>query len=327
MTLTIDADAARSGPAPSPIPLLPSAAVAHAEREVADGRLVRVRRGVLAPAVAWSELAPWDRYKARVHAVAMTRPDSVFCLESAAALLGGPVFGHPREVHVLDGPEANARLVDGVRRHTTAQDRLIVEVGGMLMTSFADTAVDIARARHGALALAVADASLRLDPSASVEALVTLNESRLSKRGRRLARWPLHRASKDAETALESVSRAVIEWLGFGEPLLQREFHTDGVLDRCDMWWEDARVVGEADGGVKYDGSLQPAADAIRREKARDRRLLAHADHVVHWSWSDVSKIDPLRALLLRAGLRQRHPEASRELYALTALLSARPPR
>lgn len=324
MTLTIDADAGRLAVVPSPIPLLPSAVVSHAEREIADGRLVRVRRGVLAPAAAWADLAPWNRYTARVHAVAMTHPDAVFCLESAAALLGAPIFGHPRDVHILDLPSANARLSGGVRCHTTRQDRLVVEAGGLFVTSVVDTAVDISRARHGALALAVADASLRRDPSASVEALVARNESRLSKRGRRMARWPLHRATPDAETALESLSRAVIEWLGFDEPALQKDFRTNGVLDRCDMWWEGARVIGEADGELKYDGSLQPPAEAIRKEKARDRRLLAHTDRVVHWGWAEVVQVDPLREILRRAGLRQRRPESSRELYALTALLGRR---
>ena len=325
MTLTIEADAGHGAVVTSPIPLLPSAGVSHAEREIAAGRLVRVRRGVLASAAAWQALTPWDRYTARVHAVAMMHPEAVFCLESAAALLGAPVFGHPRDVHVLDLPSANARLSGGVRCHTTMQDRLIVDAGGLFVTSMVDTAVDISRSRHGALALAVADASLRRDPSASVEVLVARNESRLSKRGRRMARWPLHRATPEAETALESLSRAVIEWLGFDEPELQREFVTNGVLDRCDMWWEGTRVIGEADGELKYDGSLRPTADAMRNEKARDRRLLAHADRIVHWGWADVVHVDPLRGILRRAGLAQRRPESSRELYALTALLGRRP--
>lgn len=324
MVFTIEADTGRTGLAPSPIPLFPSAAIAHAEREVADGRLVRVRRGVLTPAAAWSALPPWEKYRARVHATAMTHPDAVFCLESAAAILGAPVFGHPRDVHVLDLPNANARLSGGVRHHTTSQDRTIVQIGGLLVTSLPDTAVDIARSRHPALALSVADATLRREPAASVESLVAMNESRLSKRGRRLARWPLHRASPESETTLESVSRAVIEWLGFDEPVLQREFRTGAKLDRSDMWWEHARLIGEADGELKYDGSLQPGAEAIRKEKERDRRLLGHADRVVHWGWSDAVRIDPLRSMLRRAGLPQRRPESSRELHSLTALLDPR---
>ena len=79
-----------------------------------------------------------------------------------------------------------------------------------------------------------------------------------------------------AETVLESVSRAAIEWLGFEEPELQVEFRTDGFTDRVDMWWTEGRVVGEADGDLKYDGSLEPPTTAIAKEKDRDRRLRRH---------------------------------------------------
>lgn len=285
------------------------------------GNLVRVRRGVLASAALWRALAPWQRYAARVHAVVMTHPDAVFCLESAAVLLGLPIVGEPRDVHVLDSPEATSRLNGGIRLHTTTGDRLLVEVGGILSTSALDTTIDVARSRHPALGLAVADAALRIDASLSVSALVAQNESRLSSRGRRQARWALHRANPLAETMLESISRAAIEWLGFEEPELQRRFHTGGATDRTDMWWETPRVVGEADGDIKYDGSLQDPLLAIRREKSRDARIARFAAGIAHWGWSDVARIDPLRDALRHAGLRPAHPETSRELYSLGALL------
>jgi hypothetical protein len=321
MTLTIDTNAGHVRRLPSPVALIPSSSVAHPDRDIAQRRLIRVRRGVLAPAAAWSALAPWDRYLARVHAVNMTHPGAVFCLESAAALLGAPIFGEPRDVHILETPGATSRLSGGIRLHTTAGDRLIVDAGGVLVTSLLDVAIDIARSRHGAIALAVADGVLRLDTRLTVEALVAQNEARLSKRGRRLARWSLHRASPLAETPLESVSRAAVEWLGFDAPVLQREFVTGGTLDRSDMWWEDQRVIGESDGDVKYDGSLKPAVDAIRREKDRDRRLLRHADGIAHWGWSDLMHVTPLRTSLLQAGLRPRYAESSRDLFAMTAVL------
>jgi len=326
MTLSIDAEPLPVVGTPSPVPLLRSSDVSHPEQQIAAGLLVRVRRGILASAQLWSRLAPWQRYTARVHAVAMMRPDVVFCHESAAAILGLPVFSEPPDVHVLDTPDATSRLHGGIRLHTTSGDRLIETVGGIRLTSASDTAIDLARSRHGAVGLSVADAALRADPFLTVEALVAANESRVSSRGRRVARWVLHRACPLTETALESISRAAIEWLGYAEPELQTEFRTDGIVDRCDMWWREARVVGEADGDVKYDGSLQPSADAIRREKERDRRLRRHASGIAHWSWSDVARVRPLDETLRNAGLRPVKPESSRELHALTTLL-ARPQR
>lgn len=321
MTLSI-----RPGPAvhlapPPPLPLLRTAALAHAERDVQLGMLVRVRRGVVASAQLWRELPPWERYAARVHAVAMTHPSVVFCLESAAVLLGLPVVGEPREVHVLDTPLATSRLTGGIRRHTTAGDREIVDLGGVLATAVLDTAVDVARARHPAVGLAVVDSGLRGQRWLSTEMLVAANESRTSSRGRRHARWALHRGDPGAETVLESLSRAAVEWLGFPEPTLQEVFATDGFVDRTDMWWEHERVVGEADGEVKYDGSLQDPASAIRREKARDTRLRAVASGIAHWGWADVARIAPLRSALLHAGLRPIRPEASRELQTLSTLM------
>lgn len=313
----------RAALAPSPIALLRSSEFAHPERQVASGDLVRVRRGILAPGPQWHALAPWQRYLARVHAVMLTHPGVVLCLESAAAAQGLPVFGDPGTVHILAGGHGTSRMGGGVRVHTTAGDRAIDDLGGAFVTTAIDTVVDLARLRHGAVGLAVADAALRADPSVTVEMLVAANEARPSSRGRRTARWPLHRAAPLAETPLESVSRAVVEWLGFEEPELQREFRTDDVVDRCDMWWPRARIIGEADGEVKYDGSLQNPATAIRNEKSRDRRLLTHAARIAHWGWPDAVQVDPLRTTLRAAGLRPIRPESSPELYALRAAVRA----
>lgn len=320
MTLSIAAQTTRPT---SPIPLLRTSSVPHAEREVHLGTLIRVRRGVVASARLWGALPPWRRYAARVHAVTMTHPGAVLCLESAAVMLGLPIVGEPRDVHVLDVPGATSRLSGGIRLHTTIGDRAIVDLGGIMVTSVMDTTIDIARSRHPAIGLATADGSLRAEAWLSVEALVAQNESRSNSRGRRHARWALHRGDRLAETALESLSRAAIEWLGFAEPELQREFLSDGSVDRTDMWWHDERVIGEADGELKYDGSLQDPVSAIRREKARDARLRAVASGIAHWGWADVAKIAPLRSALLHAGLRPIRPESSPELYALRELLSA----
>ncbi|HYJ50553.1 MAG TPA: hypothetical protein VEX12_11610 [Microbacterium sp.] len=321
MTLSLDTASPRSRAVPPPLPLFHSAEISHSERDIATGHLVRVRRGVLAPASLWWALPPWRRYEARVHAVAMTHPGVVFCLESAAAMRSLPLFGDPLEVHVLDSPESTARLSGGIRLHTTCDDRAIADVGGARVTSAADTVIDLARSRHGAIALAVADAAMRADPLLTVEALVAENERRSNSRGRRRARWALHRATPVAETVLESVSRAAIEWLGFEEPELQVEFRTDGFTDRVDMWWKEGRVVGEADGDLKYDGSLEPPTTAIAKEKDRDRRLRRHTSGLAHWGWRDVWQIDPLREVLFTTGLRPIGPESSRELYTLSALL------
>ncbi len=313
--------------APSPVPLLRYTEVPHPERAVARGDLIRVRQGVYAAAVLWKALAPWERYLARVHAVAAVYPDAIFCLESAAALLGMPIFGDPVTVHVLVPASGASRLVSGVRTHTTIGERGIVEAGGLAMTTFAETAVDLSRGRHNAVGLSAADAALRADPSLTAHILVALNEGRASSRGRDIARWPLTRASALAETALETVSRSVIEWLGFAAPELQVTFRSaSGEDDRSDFIWMTEGVGGEADGDLKYDGRYGDPRMILRNQSERDTRLREHLRTITHWGWRDATTVDPLRGILLGAGLRPVAREDSARLHSLRRQLAPRAP-
>lgn len=286
-----------------------------------------MRPGVYAPSTAWNDLPPWERYLARVHAVASLRPDAIFSHESAAALLGLPIFGDPLTVHVLALPGTTARLVSGVRVHNWVGDREVVDVGSVILTSAADTAVDLARSRHAAIGLAAADGALRNDVDLSRERLVAVNEARVSKRGRALARWPLQNATALAATAAESVSRAVIEWLGFPPPVLQMTFRSRAEKeDRPDFVWPEFGLAGEADGDLKYDGRYGSPITLLRRQSERDARLRAHVTSVAHWGWREATTVDPLRSLLLGHGLRSVAPEASAHLFSLRRALHAAPP-
>jgi len=310
---------------PSPLPLLGFADVPHPERAVARGELVRIRHGVYAPAREWRELAPWNRYLARVHANALIHPDAVFSHESAAALQGMPIFGDPVTVHTLVPSRGPSRLMAGVRTHTTVGDRDIVEVSGLAMTSRADTAVDLARHRHHAIGRAAASSTLRMDASLTAEILMAINESRSSRRGRNIARWSLARATSKTESTLEDVSLAVIEWLGFPTPQLQVTFSSaSGEEDRADFLWQEADLIGECDGDVKYDGRFGDARSILRKQGERDTRLRSHVRAIVHWGWAEATTFAPLRGILTGAGLRPVAPEDSAELFSLRRLLAPR---
>lgn len=309
--------ARRVGPAPSPIALHRHTDLPHPERRVARGEHVRVLRGVYAEATPWADLAPWHRYLARVHAAAMLHPDAVFSHESAAALSNLPVVGDPVTVHVLAAASAASRTISGVCAHTTHGEREVIERGGILFTSPVETAVDIARQRHPTLGLAVADAALRQLGHNTADLLVSCNEGRLSSRGRDLARWPLSRANAAAESTLESFSRAVVEWLGFPLPTLQRVFSSPEAVDRTDFFWDEFSVIGEADGDMKYDGSFGDPLSALRARRMRDIRLGRHARTIVHWGWTEATTFAPLRNALLGAGLPLVAPEASAALFSL----------
>ena len=309
---------------PCPVALIRTAAIPHPERAVATGEVVRVRRGVYAPRAAWAALRPWERYLARVYAVATVQPDVVFSHESAAALLGMPVIGDPEVVHIVVSPSAASREHAGIRSHRADRFDDLLLVGGLLLTTPGATAVTLARQRHNALGFAAAEAALRIDTTLTPAALRADNESRRSSRGRNHARWALARAKGRCESVLESFSVAEIEWLGFPEPEVQREFTSSGgVIDRGDLWWEEARLLGEPDGEFKYDGRFGDPAELLRDRHQRDRRLLrAGVRAVAHWGWIDLARVDPLRAQLRGQGLRPVTPEDPAQLRSIQRLLA-----
>lgn len=308
---------------PSPVALLRRDELPHPERAIRTRKVVSVRRGVYADADEWSRLAPWNRYLARVHATALVLPEARFVLESAAALRGLPIFGEPADVHITATPLATSRAVAGVRVHTAERLPLVEEIGGMLVARPADIAVDIARVRHHAVGLAVAGTVLRRHPELTPAVLHEVNRLRVSSRGRRHARWVLDRASPVPESTLEHVSLAVIEWLGFPAPVLQKWIcgRAPGDADRLDFWWEYSRIGGEADGDVKYSDT--DAVTVLRARRDRDARLLARGvAATAHWGWHDVIEVAPLRAALLAVGLQPSRPEDSASLRSLTRLLT-----
>jgi hypothetical protein len=309
--------------AASPVALLRRDDVPHPDRGIRTKQLVAVSRGVYSDARAWRALAPWERYLARVHAVGLRNPDAVFILESGAALRGLPVLGEPADVHLAALPLATYRSIAGVRVHTARALPACEELDGLLVATPDELAIDIARHRHHAIGLAVAGAVLRANSDIDTDSLRVLNETRLSKRGRRHARWVIDRATGVPESTLEQVSLAVIEWLGFPPPELQKWIlgPGHGEDDRLDFWWEETRTGGEADGDVKYAG--QDAVEVLRNRRDRDARLLDRGVRATaHWGWHDVRRVAPLRAALRAAGLRQEQPENTAELRSLMRALS-----
>jgi hypothetical protein len=238
------------------------------------------------------------------------------------------VFGDPQVVHVLVPSSAAARLIAGVRTHRARAERRIIQISGLSMTDPSETAVDLARLRHNAVGRAVADSALRIDTGLTRQGMIDLNEARISTRGRNIARWPLERCTALCETALESVSQSVVEWLGFPLPELQVPFISpDGEEDRVDSLWRAVRLAGEADGDLKYDGRFGDPRAVLRRQTTRDARLRRHhVRDVAHWGWLEATTFTPVRDILTGAGLEQIGPEDSAQLFAMKRLLAPRAP-
>jgi len=288
---------------PAPVELMRSHGAANTtvlDRAWRQGDLVRVVPGVYAPVRQWEDSAPWDRYLTRVHAANLAHPGFVFCGASAAALRGVFLGRQSDPVLVLD-PDRTSRVSGVVRVLTSVDRRAIDEIDGIRLTSAADTAVDVARASSPGAGLAYADALIRRTPRLTAARLRAINESRLSSRNRRRARWALDRASGVPESVLESLSLAAMEFAGFELPETQVTFFFDGVEDRVDFYWRSRDLIGEADGAVKYGGEFGDPTEAILKEKRREARLLRRAARRIRWGWPELRELDPLIDMLRTA--------------------------
>lgn len=257
------------------------------------------------PVDEWTSLPPWDRYRVRVEAVARTWSSPVFCLESAALAHDLPLFGHPRDIHLLSRRGHSWREGDVVV-HAARDPRRVVVVEGMAVTGVRQTIADLCRVLPPAFALAVADAGARSLRRAGEEFdLEGLARGQASSRGVRQLRWVQQCATPLAESVGESVSRAVIGWLGFEDPELQVVFHYEGAEDRSDFYWRRLRIIGESDGYGKYDAADAAAMKAhFVREKTREDRLRRHEGEFARWDMSDAVAWRRLDEKLRLAGLR-----------------------
>ena len=299
----------------------------------ADGRLVRLRRGLYLPTSIWLDAPPHERFRAAVAAYALANPNAVFCGETALFLHGLPVVKVPLAIDVAVASTTKLGIrpaTFGVRGDSTQAQRArrlppppvkrhrhvgldAVRVDEYRTVPLAAALVEVMASGRFARALAVADGMLRrwcaeslLDVQGVSEGIAALPYESRRKRAEGVASL----ARKGAESPGESVSRALMHLFGFPEPVLQREFRdAQGFVGRTDFAWDVApEPVGEFDGWGKYfrreiTGAEDPR-DVIRREKRRENRLLALGHPVLRWDWADLERPEQFRTRLMEAGLR-----------------------
>jgi hypothetical protein len=282
-----------------------------------DAALHRIRAGVYVPRREWNALAPWDRYRLRVHAVARTWTGPVFCLESAASLHRMPVFGEPRLIHLMHAGGTSWREGDVVV-HGTRDGSDPRAVDGMLVTSVEDTMLDLCRVLPPAFALGVADHTARRLGASAAARLGERGRDQWNRRGVRQLDWIDEHLDPAAESVGESCSRAVITWLGYERPESQVRFAYEGVEDRVDFYFRRQRIIGESDGYGKYDAAdAEASKQHFIREKLREDRLRRHESGFARWDWGDTMAWRPLDRALRAAGL---HPIRSQDRRGLATL-------
>ena len=276
-------------------------------------RWQRVRRGAYVDRQEWEGLAPDAQLLVRAHAVAATAETRrVFSHCTAARAWGLPTIGRQQDcVEVLVGDGRTGRSPGLIRRRTQNPPQA-VRVGGLLVTSPARTAVDIARVQSLASGVSVMDSVLTRGLATREDLEAEVRSAPRGGRGRQQAALAVALADAGGESAGESLSRVQLYRAGFPRPRLQVEFSdAHGFVGRVDMFWEECRVVGEFDGKTKYgvDGSQSPAqaGEVLWREKRREDRLRALGLTVVRWIWDDAWVATPMLRRLREAGLSAGH--------------------
>ncbi|MRX43303.1 hypothetical protein [Agromyces kandeliae] len=281
------------------------------------GRLSRVRVGVFreveGEVAASGPERDAARYRDLVRAAGISLAAPVFTSYAAVALAGLPIVGAwPCVVHVMSRDEHGSRRGDIVRVARTAEIQTVPS-DGLTATSIEFSLIQLARHASLAAALVATDAALHVSRSAAAPPpLITLaalraeHERLLPYHGSRRVGEVLSRATTDADSPLETMSRLVVEECGLPDPVLQHRMRL-ADLDRdayLDFWWPDHGIVGEADGRGKYlSGDAGTAVAAVLAEKAREDAIRASVVGFVRWDWSDMWRRAPIRDRLVAAGL------------------------
>ncbi|WP_210479780.1 hypothetical protein [Naasia sp. SYSU D00948] len=284
----------------------------HPERRAkSGGDLERLRRGIYADAGTWRTAGLDQRYSIRIRAAATAlQGPLVFSHESALRMLGLPSLRPwPALVHVVVGPTAGGRSKGDVARHSVSVDAVdVVPVNGLLCTSPARTALDIALGRSFAEGVVVADAVFARYPGSRDDFAELLSLLPPGSRGIRRAARVLGFADPLSQSVGESWSRVVIAELGFVAPRLQAPVY---LSQRCvgvvDFEWTSEGVVGEFDGSVKYKRDEyrkgRTPEQVVIDEKNREDDIRRVRKHVARWTWDDLRDRRRLDSILARAGV------------------------
>ncbi len=302
---------------------------------VQRGELVSLRRGSVLPTSTWAAADGVVRHELAVQAAVLAHPFAVVSHTSAALLLGLPSpSGHPSPNDRAGGGVPTVHITIPGRRRIDGWLRIhgaelpaahCMTVGGLAITGFGRTFADAAAMLDPGPALALADAAVRqvvlglregTDPrravldealrSAATRAVAAVVDTCRHRTGVQVARAALLRVDPASESVLESLSRWQmltnrVPMPRCGIPIVG----DDGRTYWTDFAWEDLKIIGEADGALKY----ATRADLLR-EKYRQEALERAGWLVIRWDWAD-AVLNPevmIRRIERAIAFRRLHP-------------------
>lgn len=276
--------------------------IRHRVRSGAWGRVVR---GAYVPG-GEGTLDGLDRHaRARVEhlfravAAASRNPGTTVCDGSAATIHGMTLLRLPPRVQLGVPPGRWSGTRSGIDFRIRSFDPDDVVIGRVPIASALRSWVDLTRAGTLADALAAGDSALRMGLFDAAEAGRRSAEV-AGQRGCRRLRRAVRLLDGMRESPLESASVAYFVEQRILLPRCQVDIRLPSglFLGRVDFLWEDARLVGEADGQLKYAD-----AEALYAEKRREDAIRAAGYRFIRWGMQDLRT--PALAERLRSALRR----------------------
>lgn len=328
-------------------------------RDVEQGKLMRLRRGIYVPTEVWVTSTPSQRHRLLIGAISLHARNPLFCRESALSLHGIPLLSLPQRIHIRASSPGRVRTVrqrsltgqvsaqafwerarnHGMTNDDAANPSLLFRgfdtakhpVLALTTSQSVEIPLDLPGsdpgsmprpvARSERLDVALADTLPKIDfPHAVValEGALSAVQQRVptqaddvrqaaeqiltsARAWRRLERV-LGLASPLSESPGESLARVRFHELGVTQPQQQVMLRVDGETYRLDFLWEDAGVVGEFDGWMKYREGFD---QAHRNEKLREDAIRSTGLRVLRFYWEDLMEPGCRRLLnlLARAGV------------------------
>lgn len=247
----------------------------HLRRLLAGGELIRLAKSAVVQADVHLTASPWERFRHRSLAFGLCSGSRTHLTGPAAAIVRQlPVLGVPPE-SPIGLRSGNAHKAPNVTVHgrirwgylPTSQQS---SVAGVRLVGAEYTAIDIARHQGRLGGLLVADAVLHAGGSA--EMMADLCAEMLHYPGIAEAAWVVSHADSRSESPVETLGRFAFLRAGRKVPLSNPWVWTEGRWFRVDHLQEDARVVIEADGAVKYNHRAD-ADRVVTAEKERERLI------------------------------------------------------